>query len=82
MKVARLSDLKDGGVVVAFERNGSFRRKLVSMGIYPGARVRVLRRGPFGSPIEVLVGNSLVAIRGNSAKYVLIRVEDGEERNS
>ncbi len=77
--VVRLSELTGEGTVMAFERNGAFRRKLVSMGIYPGAKVRVVRRGPFGSPIEVLVGSSLVAIRGRSARAVFVRVENGDE---
>ena len=64
---------------MAFERNGAFRRKLVSMGIYPGARVKVVRRGPFGNPIEVMVGSSLVAIRRDSAQVVIVRVENGNK---
>jgi len=77
-----LNELEHTGTVVALKRNGVFRRKLVSMGIYPGAKIKVLRRGPFGNPIEVLVGNSLVAIRGDSARFVLVRVENGEEENA
>ena len=82
MKVVNLNELENTGTVVALTRNGVFRRKLVSMGIYPGAKVRVLRRGPFGNPIEVMVGNSLVAIRWDSARFVLVKVENGEEENA
>ncbi len=78
VRTVRLSDLKGEGVVLTFDRDGTLRRRLVSFGIYPGARVRVIRRGPFGNPIEVMVGGSLVAVREDTARAVVVRVENGD----
>ncbi len=78
MKAVKLSELKGEGVITGFTKNGDFRRRLISIGIYPGAKVRVIRRGLMGTPIEICVGNTRVAIREESARYVIVSLENGD----
>ncbi len=50
-------------------------RRLFALGIRPGARVRLLRRAPLGDPLEVRVGESLVALRRQEARDVVLEDE-------
>lgn len=45
--------------------------RLMTMGIYEGNKVTLLRAAPFGGPLEVDVGYN-VLIRKSEAKYVLV----------
>ena len=46
--------------------------KLLVMGIVPGSSLRVLRRGPFGSPINIKVLGSVVSLRKSEARAVAV----------
>jgi len=50
-------------------------RRLFALGIRPGSRVRLLRRAPLGDPLEVRVGESLVALRRREARGVVLEDE-------
>ncbi len=81
-KTFSLSSLKIGdcGRVVDFLIDGDFRRKLLGIGIYPGVRLKVLRAGPFGNPVELLVDDNLfVAVRRREARNIII--EPCNEKN-
>ncbi len=49
--------------------------RLLALGIRPGARVRLLRRAPLGDPLEVRVGESLIALRRREARDVELEDE-------
>lgn len=46
------------------------RRRLLALGVRPGAEVRVVRRAPLGDPMEIAVGDTLIAIRHAEAQGV------------
>ncbi|WP_048150879.1 FeoA family protein [Palaeococcus ferrophilus] len=70
----RLSQLgeNEGGVVVDIVGGPRARSKLTSIGIVPGARVRVLRINPHG-PIILAVDNARFAIGRGLADKVIVR---------
>lgn len=43
------------------------------MGIYPNQTIEVIRRTPFGDPIIVEVGGSLIMLRSDEADLIVIR---------
>ena len=60
-----------------------FRRKLLGLGVYPGAKVRVIGKGSFGNPIEIsLNGDLRIAIRKRDALGILVESCDGEDKGS
>jgi Fe2+ transport system protein FeoA len=65
-----LSEIVVGQVVVV-ERvggHGSFRRRLLELGLVPGTRVELVSIAPLGDPLEFLVrGSSLSIRRGDAA---------------
>jgi ferrous iron transport protein A len=72
-----LAELEPGSSSVIEEIGGprAFRRRLLELGLIPGTRVELLRRAPFGDPIELEARGSLLSIRRREAEYV--RLEGG-----
>jgi ferrous iron transport protein A len=66
----------DRGRVQGFEEGGrAYRRKLLSMGLTPGAEIQVIRVAPMGDPVEVRVrGTSLTLRKGEAAALQVERL--------
>jgi Fe2+ transport system protein FeoA len=50
--------------------SGSFRRRLMELGILPGTRVEVVSSAPLGDPLELLVRGASLSIRREQAVSV------------
>ncbi len=71
------------GQVVTVEHvagEGSFRRRLMELGLVPGTRVEVIGVAPLGDPLELLVRGSSLSIRRAEAEGVAVRA--GEEASA
>ncbi len=44
--------------------------RLLTLGLYPGVRVEVLRRAPLGDPLQVRSGSTLLSIRLHEARGI------------
>lgn len=51
---------------------GSFRRRLMELGLVPGTRVEVIGVAPLGDPLELLVRGSSLSIRRSEAEGVAV----------
>ena len=69
-----LSELKDGttGVVCEIRLDGRTRRRLIEMGITPGAAMRVKRRAPLGDPIEISLRGYELTLREEDARQIQV----------
>ena len=69
-----LSTLKIGGrgSVVSVSGDTDVRRRLLEMGFCNGATVVVIRRAPFGDPIEFRLRGYYLSLREDQAKHVQI----------
>lgn len=66
----RLADLPAGtvGRVVGHAAGSrAYTRRLLAMGLVPGAEFRVVRRAPLGDPVEIEVLGSLLSLRAGEA---------------
>lgn len=66
----RLHELRPGekAVVVGFdEASGDYIRRLMTLGLTPGASLSFLRSAPLGDPLEVLVRGTRLCLRRNEA---------------
>lgn len=76
-KIKTLVDLKPGEtakvIKVAPICRGQQRRRLLDFGIVPGASITVHMNNPLKDPIAYLVKDTIVALRKNQAKLVLIK---------
>ena len=70
-----LKDLQvgDRAKVTGFlEGGGAYRRKLLSMGLTPGAELSVTRVAPMGDPMEIRVRGFALSVRRDEAAAVSV----------
>lgn len=58
------------GRVVSVSGDGPVARRLMEMGVVPGATVRLVKSAPFGDPLEVRVRGYKLALRKNEASAI------------
>lgn len=51
---------------------GATPRRLMEMGVVPGAPVRVIKRAPLGDPIEIKIRGYNLALRKSEAETILV----------
>jgi ferrous iron transport protein A len=76
-----LAELPLGSIakVTSVGGSGSFRRRLMELGILPGTRVEVVSTAPLGDPLELLVRGASLSIRREQAESVEISAAPLEE---
>ncbi|MGI6199959.1 MAG: FeoA family protein [Christensenellales bacterium] len=74
-----LSLLKVGrmGRVRALSGEGALKRRLLDMGFVPGTTVRMLKKAPFGDPVQVRLRGYSLTLRTRDAKDIWIEEVDG-----
>lgn len=64
------------GVVTALESTGAERRRMMDLGLLPGAVVRAELTSPLGDPVAYEVRGSLVALRRGQARSVHVEIDE------
>ncbi len=69
-----LNDLKLGqsGTVIRLGSSGALRRRIIDMGITPGAVIKKIKAAPFGDPVVIVVRGYELSLRINEAKEIII----------
>lgn len=67
--------------VVSVGGESAIARRLMEMGVVPGAPVRVIKSAPLGDPIEVRVRGYHLALRRSEAKTISIMTSDEPEQS-
>ena len=62
--------------VLAVGGEGAVARRLMEMGVVPGAPVRVVKAAPLGDPLEVRVRNYHLALRRSEAQTISVVMSD------
>jgi len=68
-----LLEPSQGGRISRVEGDAAIARRLMELGLVPGTDVHVVRRAPFGDPIELVVRRVHLSLRRSEAR--LIHVE-------
>ena len=70
--------------VASVDVTGRHGLRLMEMGIFPGAPVRVVKAAPLGDPIQICVHNYHLALRRTEARSIEVIVNDepGSPQNS
>ncbi len=55
---------------------GSFRRRLMELGLVPGTQIEVVGVAPLGDPLELLVRGGSLSIRKSEAEGVAVSVAE------
>ncbi len=64
------------GRVASVGGSGPVARRLMEMGVVPGAPVRVVKFAPLGDPLEVRVRNYHLALRRSEAETIMVVASD------
>ena len=62
--------------VIAINGSGAIARRLMEMGVVPGAPVRVIKAAPLGDPIEIRVRGYHLALRRTEAQRIIVVTSD------
>ncbi len=68
------------GVVLSLGCSGALRRRIIDMGITPGAIVIMRKAAPMGDPLEINVRGYELSIRRSEAREIRICPDEGEEK--
>lgn len=73
-----INDMKIGqqATVLSLGSGGALRRRIIDMGITPGAAVIMRKAAPFGDPIELNVRGYELSIRRSEAKEIFVELTD------
>lgn len=73
-----LSQLKPGqeAVVVRIGGQGAVRRRMMDMGVVPGAEIHVVRVAPLGDPVEYSIKGYSLSLRKSEAEDIMIELKD------
>ncbi len=73
-KYSKLGNLACGqeATVAGINGTGTVMMRLMEIGLIPGRTVSVLRRAPFGGPVELLIDKTRLAVRTCEADCVEI----------
>ena len=79
MNTLRLADLTPGASAIVTAISGASRiaSRLMEMGFVPGVAVQVLRRAPFGGPIQYRIHNVSISMRIAEAACISVTNDSG-----
>ena len=74
-----VNDLKinERGIVIMIKISGAIRRRIIDMGITPGAVIIMKKAAPFGDPVEINVRGYELSIWRNEAKNIVVETSYG-----
>ncbi len=68
----------ESGVVKKVEGEGKIRKRLLDMGITPGAEILLRKKAPLGDPLEVTLRGYELTLRKSEAELVTLEVKEGK----
>ena len=76
MEKILMRQMKKGqsGTIASIKANGELGKRLLEMGLIPGATIRIQGRAPLKDPVAIRVMDSTLTLRNNEADHILINV--------
>ena len=59
--------------IVSVNNNNATKVRLAEMGIMPGIDVRMIKKTPFGGPINIKINNYYITLRKGDASLITIK---------
>ncbi len=77
-----VNEMKIGeqAVVVGLGCSGALRRRIIDMGITPGAVIIMRKAAPMGDPLEINVRGYELSIRRSEAREITVETEGAASR--
>lgn len=69
-----LNEIKRGEscVMVDLTASGALGQRLMDLGFFPGAKIKVVRNAPLVDPVEIELDATLLTIRHEEAAHILV----------
>ena len=77
LKTVNDLNIHERGIVKMINVSGAIRRRIIDMGITPGALIIMKKVAPFGDPIEINVRGYELSIRRSEAKNIIVETDFG-----
>ena len=76
MEKILMRQMKKGqsGTIASIKADGVLGKRLLEMGLIPGATIRIQGRAPLKDPVAIRVMDSTLTLRNNEADHILINV--------
>lgn len=58
--------------VLSVKGDGAIARRLMEMGVVPGAPIRIIKSAPLGDPLEIRIRDYHLALRQNEALTIMV----------
>jgi len=68
----------ESGVVKHVAGEGKIRKRLLDMGITPGAEILLRKKAPLGDPLEITIRGYELTLRKSEAELVTLVVNEGK----
>ena len=77
-QVRKMNNLRVGeiGKIKKIEGNDSLKRKLLDMGLTPGAKIEVIKVAPLGDPVDIKVRGYHLSLRKEEALGISVEVNN------
>jgi Fe2+ transport system protein FeoA len=62
----------ESGIIVSVKGEGKIRRRLLDMGITPGAEVYLRKKAPLGDPLEITLRGYELTLRKSEADFIFL----------
>ena len=71
-----LSHLKKGQIakIVHVSGSGPIKRRMMDMGMVPGSEINLIRKAPFGDPIEFRIKGYSLSLRKEEAEKITVEL--------
>ena len=70
MKILYNLNINHAATIHSFNNSYESIARLTEMGIIPGSKVRIVKKAPFGGPVELKLNNFYIAIRKEDAQMI------------
>ena len=60
------------GVIVNLDNRNDSKLRLAEMGLMPGIEVRMIKKTPFGGPVQIKINNYYLTLRKEDAELIFL----------
>lgn len=76
-KTLNMLEIGEKARVIQVKGDGSFRKRLLDMGMVPGTVLSVTKKAPLGDPVDFKLKGYNLSLRKKEAKMVIVEVMEG-----
>lgn len=78
LKTLNTLAIGESGIIRMVAGEGRTRRRMLDMGVTPGAEVYLRKKAPLGDPIEITIRGYELTLRGTEAELITVETEDNK----